>query len=60
MIRWMGGWMNIFGLMGDCVDGKMDGFVIRLVGGWMDVEIFGWVSWWMSDWMDEWFDGWVF
>jgi len=31
------GWI-IFGLMGDCADGRKDGFVIRWVGGWMDGE----------------------
>ena len=41
-----------FGLMSDCVNGRRDGFVIRLVGGWTDGEIFGGAIGWMSDWMD--------
>ena len=34
----VGCWMDGFGLMDDCVDGRKDGFVIRWVGGWMDGE----------------------
>ena len=49
--------LMFFGLMGDCVDRRKNGFVIRLVCGWIDGEIVGCVIGWMSDWMDVWLDG---
>ena len=36
--------------------GRMDGLMIRLVGGWMVIK---WVNGWMDGWMDGWMGGWM-